>query len=278
MATTGATENFYHRVNESNIDMLNRIYFNDKKYSYNHELILNNIGNGNVIVKKDRITGLTSFLAAIIAIKLINEKNVNVIYIGNDQMNNSFKNKILDIIISEHKYETLSKNCSSTILLKNSNNISFIGKSLDISKNFINKNTWVIFDEINLLPNKSLIFDKFLHFSENITLISSNNSIDNVFFPIFFLGEKAGFKRLIIKYQNSEDEIIKTVLQKSDFISEKQFCKLFGGEYFYDSENNLQNIDFLSLVDKISKYKLSDENISFLDVIDFFECEKIKII
>lgn len=223
----------------------------------------------NVIIRKHRSVGVSTLINAIIACRLISNDKWNITYVNVNYncIGINLKNivRYVDILIKKYDLDIEIKFSSNEIKLSNGNSLIMINKAFEINNHDICHSNWVIFDEAALNKNAIEVYNMIYHYYDinKTTIISTQNGIDDLFFPIYFLGKKAGFTSIDARWQATE------YIDKSDIIRYQKTLNTVGFEReFGDSFiiHDPYKIDAVKLINNIKNYLVKDEIISLLDL------------
>lgn len=243
---------------------------------YNQHNVIEGINkNRRTIIKKDRQTGVSTAIQSLISVKLLRPEKLKIFYFTNKNSlsfcRESIRKKLLEIITSLGLETTIPTNCSSEIRLSNDNSIEL--KSFNtlkhIDKNDITDNTWFIFEEVAYSKNAIEIYSDITKYGKEpkITLISTQNGLDDLFFPIYVLGKKSGYERVETRHSDSGFKKINL-----NNFSEEQIEREFSGRFIIDNSEKLDS----DILTKLCS-PLSEEKFTFKDIIDILSSGIIKL-
>lgn len=245
--------------------------------------------NKNLIIRKDRQVGVSTVINAIIACELIKETPINIIFFTPESSFHAYNKEIIKINIDKLIKKlnldlSFVKNNREKIVLSNGNEISFKSVNQDVSYSLcsveLNENSWVIFDEIAYSNNDHAkkTYDYISHYgSKDIkkTIISTQNGFDDLFFPIYLLGSKSGYKKIDVSYCDAHEGTIKKVKEMYKYISDQEMARCFLGTFIVNNKD-LQNPN--TITNLVEPYLLPGEKFSLQDLITFIQTTPIKII
>lgn len=245
--------------------------------------MLSLIENNNYsIIRKTRQAGADSLLNAVIACEVL-KNNKQVIFFGPNERSIFYNtSKIyhnIEKIINKLKLDVkIIKHNKSEIVLSNGSNIRLKSLSSYDCSGFINvstdKKTWFIFNEVAFAENAISFYNeiKYKNFNvEKIILVSNQNGIDKLFFPLYILGEKAGFKTLHLPFLDSNYNVIK---HASDLIikNNKSFEFEFGDSFVVLNGDKIKLMDIERL---IQPHLLPGNNFTIMDMVKLIKSNKI---
>jgi hypothetical protein len=264
---------------ENNLEVHSGQYYEPFILTTAQKSVLNAIeSETNVVVKKHRQVGMTSFISAIAASRLLSNERWNILYIpGNCNLGKYTLDKTKDYL------HTINGRLNLNIDIEYSNKTSFIlsnGNSFytvspraysfgvsgypSHSEQF--KKTWIIFEEASFNKNAEDIYYRLInqYCYGQVTIISNQNGIDDLFFPIYVLGEKAGFKKIDARYQETE-YLVNIKDQMSKCMSDKNFDKEFG-DCFYDDNFKMKRPE--EMIELLKPFVLKNEKLTFFDFVE----------
>lgn len=225
--------------------------------------------NNNVIIKKHRTVGLTTLINAIIACRLISNDKWNITYvnINYDCMGHNLKKIInyINVLVKKYDIDIEIKFKNNEIKFSNGNSLIMINKESDIYNHDICYTNWTIFDEAALNKNAIEVYNMIYRYYdiEKTTIISTQNGLDEFFFPIYFLGPKAGFKTINARWQTTEFIETNNIARYKKSIGNIVFEREFGDKFMI---HNPDKIDSTKLIDNIKKYLVFNEIFSLSDL------------
>jgi len=245
--------------------------------------------NKNLIIRKDRQVGISTVINAIIACELIKETPINIILFTPESSFYAYNKEMVKINIDKLiKKLNLNiyfvKNNRETIVLSNGNKISFKSVNQDVSCSLcsveLNENSWVIFDEIAYSDNGNAkkTYDYISHYGSKDmkkTIISTQNGFDDLFFPIYLLSSKAGYKKIDMLHCDAHEGAIKKVKEMYKYISDLEMTRCFSGTFIVN-DKDLRNPN--TITNLVTPYLLPGEKFSLQDLITFIQTIPIKII
>lgn len=177
--------------------------------------IINKIEENNkVIIKQDRQTGVSTVMNSIIAYKMTSgDVPIEILLIGangntNDADYWSIKENI-DVLIDKSKHNgNYVKMSKREILLTNGSSLKFINGAMsgEHSIKFTEPHDgrkieqWVIFNQLSTHINMcDLYFDftrRYMNPNVKVIIASHTSLVDELFFPIWFLGNRIGFTKV----------------------------------------------------------------------------------
>lgn len=272
-------------------------YFTTKEVklvlSKGQEEVINAIEKNNrVIIRKDRGVGLSTVINAVIACELIKSKPINIILFSENRHLNYNSSKTIinnvNILIKSLglniKFNTKQE---SYIELSNGNTIEFKHSSslysfyrtkrtttLTLSDfKLYSEKYWIIFDEAAFFKTGDVIYKEMNDVFPNskITIMSTQNGMDNLFFPIYILGDKSGFFKVNFQFFKAHKSLLENIM-KIDKISNIEFFKSFTDIFFINDSTNLSS-DIIT--DLIKPYLLSGEIFTLSDMIELIKSNKI---
>ena len=101
--------------------------------------------------------------------------------------------------------------------------------------------------------------------------MSTQNGMDNLFFPIYILGDKSGFFKVNFQFFKAHKSLLENIM-KIDKISNIEFFKSFTDIFFINDSTNLSS-DIIT--DLIKPYLLSGEIFTLSDMIELIKSNKI---
>lgn len=243
---------------------------------YNQHNIIEGINNNRrTIIKKDRQTGVSTAIQSLISVKLLRPEKVKIIYFTNRHIlsftRESIRKKLLEIITNLGLETTIPTNCFSEIRLSNENSLELksINTFKKIDKNDITDDTWFIFDEVAFEKSAIEIYSDITKYNKKpkITLISTQNGLDDLFFPIYVLGKKSGYERVETRHTDSGFNKINL-----NNFSEEQIEREFSGRFIIDDSEKLDS----NILTRLCA-PLSEEDFTFKDVIDILSSGIMKL-
>lgn len=286
-------------IEDRNIDLIENLLeyrdiftseFKSLTLSVGQKKVLSGIEeNKNIIIRKDRQVGVSTILNAIIACELVKENSINIIFFAckSDFYNYSremIKQNIHTLIKKLNLDLYFVKDNRTQITLSNGNEISFKSINQDVSYSLcgvnLNENSWVIFDEIAYsdMEHTKETYDYLNHYgSKNMKkiIISTQNGFDNLFFPIYLLGNKAGYEKIDISYHEAHKGVIEKVKEMREYISDLEMSRCFSGTFIVNNKD-LRNPN--TITNLVTPYLLPGEKFSLQDLITFIQTTPIKII
>lgn len=147
---------------------------------------------------KNRCVGATTAINLLVADKLLSKEYNNILYVSANFQN---KKIIFDDILYNIKQKINEGNnfnediklieTNKEIEIINKNNIMFLTYN-DLPFILGKRFTWIIFDEMAFIDDKSNV-GCYFNYIENISIISSQNGINNVFAYYYLFGKSSGF-------------------------------------------------------------------------------------
>jgi hypothetical protein len=234
--------------------------------------------NHRTIVRKDRQVGMSSLLNAMIACKLVKDEPIKILfYSPKREMNHRTKSavrentqKLINDLGLKLKFVY---NNADKLTLSNGNSIEYHTTNESTCFSLytvdINKNDWVIFDEIafgdRILPLYRYIRDRFN--DPKITIVSTQAGLDDVFFPIYLLGKKAGYATIDARWVDAHELLKDNILKKGGY-NQKMLFNEFSGFFVV---NNAEKLNYDTITELIKPHLLSSEKFSLLELVDFIQ-------
>lgn len=257
--------------------------YEKSKLTTGQQLILNAIEEyDNTVILKDRQVGASTILNFIIACRLISNEKWNILELTcNSQISSLNIKKIREYICLLTDKLSLPveyiTNNSCEIKLSNGNYVksSPIISVEQMCSCEIEENSWIIFEETSYAKYANLIYkiikDKTKDKNVSFTIISSQNGIDDLFFPIYVLGKKAGFNRVRVTYHDTEFMTDKKILSIKNMCSDTMFEKEFGGKFIINND-----IEVKYFIRKIEEFLLPEESFTMRDLFELYKSNLIK--
>lgn len=237
----------FNSIDRSNARAGQEFKLNEDQNSIYEGILENNM----FIAKKDRQAGATSLLSAMIACEILRGKKVAYASLIFDPITvlryvKKHLNEVFSFTNFLDKYDRTKDN-SRDIEYSNGGSFHTLSEN-DLHYNF----DWVILDEIAFLERRkaSFLLDiitgrKF----KKLTIVSNQNGIDDLFMPLYFLGNDIGFKAIKVggirdpreKDINLEDDWIDVLYEKSNKMAKLFGKKLTLTDFFYKLLNHDNN-------------------------------------
>lgn len=237
------------------------------------------------VIRKDRQTGISTLLAAMIACELAREEPKNIImfspsrqlgYYTNSKITDNIKilikNLELDISFIIKNCDKLELSNGSSIIFKSTNQDVYTSMcSIDISDN-----TWVIFDEIASSKDAYSYYEYIRNFrNPKITIISTQYGLDKLFFPIYLLGQKAGYNRINATWTEGHDGLSDKISKISKYKNNNEMLREFSDVFVVD---NADKIDFNIINELIKSHLLKNEKYTLLEFVEYIQSGMIKVL
>lgn len=234
--------------------------------------------NHRTIIRKDRQVGMSSLLNAIIACKMVGDKPISISFWSPrrdicNQSKDQLKDNIRDLTGTLELKLGFTTNNSEQIILSNGNSIKY--HSIDSFNPHTSlrscKYDWFIFDEAAYSDKSKLLYDEIIRRGDNpkITINSTQKGLDKFFFPIYFLGNKAGYKSVDFSYTKAHDGLIENVDKiKTWYPSSLYFMSQFRGAFIID---DIRESYYGNIIDLINPYILYCEGMSMANINKFIQ-------
>lgn len=229
--------------------------------------------NERLIVKKTRKLGVSIALQALFSTMLMCQENVKIcIYQGNTGYDSGVLGNIKKFIQKSKNKVVVDKITNKKITLANGNYIKIINSPYDISW-LKEDDIWFWLDEISFSNKIQPIYDEIIERVKNpkIIITSSPNGIDNLFLPLYILGENAGYKVHDMSWLTSE-----LYVEKAKYVSklhQKDYDKFYSGKFIIE---NSDKIDVEEFVKNINKYNKTDKCYNLSGFMSFMNSDAVK--
>lgn len=237
-----------------------------------------------VIIRKDRQTGVSTILNGIVACELVKTKQIpiHIIYYSINQSLsyvNALKIReniytLINALNLDIKFEINNKN---NIQLSNGNSIEYLSQNQSMYYTYrTNKDkiVWFIFDEFAFAERGMVIYKEVTQRYPNskITIVSTQNGLDELFFPIYLLGSKAGYFKVDVPYVDAHEDLMSKVVEFKKNYNDLYFIESFSDTFLVENTDKL-NSDIIT--ELIKPHLLPDETFTFYDMIEFIQANKI---
>jgi len=229
--------------------------------------IINSVKDNNkVIIKQDRRTGVSTAINAMIACEMVmGDEPIEILFVGASGDSNyyeceSIQENICSLINKSNDSIFYKKKSKNEILLVNGSSLKFINEwsrnqpiSFTEPHNERNIKQWVIFNQLSTTVRMDDLYFDFTRRCKNpnakVTIISHTSVVDNLFFPIWFLGDRIGFTRV---ESNLIDSHLFPHILNSDFmnVTNSRINEL-SSKFTID---NLDKFNVKQLIDSINKH------------------------